>query len=125
MQCIRNKTVLLTSQIVLHSLNIVVHDSEILPGRELSSALFGARYRLEICAALYGRTEITASELIQELGSLVDAPSQSSISVELKRLCDAGLLLPTQRSPGDRVRRLAVVDSLFWRTAAELWEGAR
>lgn len=96
-----------------------------LNARDLSAAIFGARYRLEICAALCGRTEVTATDILGELGGREDSPSQSSISVELKRLSAAGLLVPLPSPPGDRHRRLEVVDSPIWRFAVELMEGAK
>lgn len=104
---------------------IVDRDMSHTVARELSAAIFGARYRLEICAALCGRTEVTATDILRELGGREDSPSQSSISVELKRLSSAGLLVPLPSPPGDRHRRLGVVDSPIWRFAVELMEGAK
>lgn len=88
--------------------------------RELSTAIFGARYRLEICAALYARSTVTAVELLNEFSHTEEPPSQASISVELKRLCGAGLLSRITPTPGDRHRPLAVVESPIWKAAADL-----
>lgn len=95
-------------------------DTRVAQVRELSTALFGARYRLEVCAALYARSTVTAAELLEQFGRAADAPSQASISVELKRLCGAGLLEPLPPAAGDRHKPLAVVDSPMWKAAAEL-----
>ena len=93
--------------------------------RRLSSALFGARYRLEICAALGERSTITATDLLSELRQTADPPSQASLSVELKRLCAAGLLSPMPVASGDRLRHLEVVQSPIWRAAAEIVASTR
>lgn len=106
-------------------LRIVNRDVDLAATRDLSAAIFGARYRLEICAALCGRSQVTATELLRELGGSENSPSQSSISVELKRLSAAGLLEPLESPPGERHRPLAVVDSPIWRVALELVEGTK
>lgn len=101
------------------------HDVSRAEVRDRSAAIFGARYRLEVCAALCGRSEVTATDLIRVLGGREDSPSQSSISVELKRLTAAGLLVPLPSPPGDRHRRLGVVDSPIWSVAVELMEDTK
>ena len=103
----------------------MIRDKQVERVRDLSTALFGARYRLEVCAALHARSTVTAAELLDEFSRTAEPPSQASISVELKRLCGAGLLRPIPPTAGDRHKPLAVVDSPMWKAAAELIASAQ
>jgi hypothetical protein len=85
--------------------------------RKLSTSLFGAQYRLEICGSLQSGEQVTAAQLGARLGTDI---SKSSLSVELRRLREAGLLVPTNGTRSSRLVYLQVRDSPLWDTARQL-----
>lgn len=91
--------------------------------RELSSVVCGARYRLEILCAIAEKQTFTATELLRDLWQGEDPPSQSTVSVELRRLREVGLLQQRAGEASDRSVRLEAVDSPVWNAAITLRGG--
>ena len=91
--------------------------------RELSSVVCGARYRLEILCAIADKPTFTATELLRDLWQGEDPPSQSTISVELRRLREFGLIQQRAGEASDRAVRLEAVDSPVWKAAKTLRGG--
>lgn len=84
--------------------------------RDVSKALFGGTYRLEVAAAIaaadgafYGKALADEIELDYPL-----------VHVELKKLEAAGLLTRLPKAPGEQARYLEPVSSAYWRLAMEL-----
>lgn len=88
--------------------------------RDLSSAVCGSRYRLEILCAIADRQSFTGTELLKDLWLGADPPSQSTISVELRRLREFGLIRRRDDDAGDRSVRLEAVDSPVWNAVQSL-----
>lgn len=82
--------------------------------RALSAVVCGARYRLEILCAIAEKRTFTATELLRELWRSDDPPSQSTVSVELKRLRENGLIQRQGGSSTERSIYLEAVDSPVW-----------
>ena len=88
--------------------------------RAFSACLFGARYRLEVCAALHSGEVITATALSERLAIANLNPSKASLGMELQKLRDAGLLSLEPKQPGDRHTYLVVRHSDIWTAARKL-----
>jgi predicted transcriptional regulator len=90
--------------------------------RELSRVLFGgARYRLEIGAALQEGDHVTITDLAETLGS---PPTKASVNTEMKLLESAGLLERLPRTGRDRHVYLRAVESSYWQTCRDLAQAA-
>lgn len=92
--------------------------------REMSLGVYGARYRLEICAAIQSGSEFTATELHSRLGASGDCPPVASVFSELSRLQGAGLLIRLPKSPSERSQPLRAAESILWASAQELFAEA-
>jgi hypothetical protein len=79
--------------------------------REFSKALFGASYRLEICAALTSGELVTLTTFA---ATLPTPPGTSSVAKELQTLETCGLLVRQPSVPGMRNVYLLVSDSQLW-----------
>jgi hypothetical protein len=83
--------------------------------RRLSKTLFGALYRLEVCAALEAGELVTLTGLAEMIGK---PPSMSSVAKELQILEEAGLLV---RQPPVEGLRTVYLDPL----PSPLWDACR
>lgn len=92
--------------------------------RRLSSAVCGARYRLEILYAIAKTGTFTATELITELWKAEAPPAQSIVSAELKRLREFGLIRREEGNPSNKSIPLVAADSDVWAAVISLAEAA-
>ena len=92
--------------------------------RRQSRALFGgARYRLEIGAAIAdGDGIVCIKDLADELGN---PPGSGSVNTELKVLERAGLLVRSPSEPGNRRVFLLRQPSAYWNMCQEMRDAAR
>lgn len=88
--------------------------------RNISSAVCGSRYRLEILCAIADRRTFTAAELLRTLWKEDNTPAQSIVSVELKRLRDSGLVNREDASASARSILLVAAESPVWDAAKAL-----
>lgn len=88
--------------------------------REMSAGVYGARYRLEICAAVTPGQRFNATDLHARLAQAGDCPPIASVFAELNRLHSAGLISRLPRSTADRAQPLEARDSCLWELAREL-----
>jgi len=89
--------------------------------RRLSKILFGATYRLEVCAALRAGEMITLSTFAATLGS---PPSLSCVAKELQTLESGGLLERQPQVNGMRAVYLNPIESSLWEACRSLVDGA-
>ena len=82
--------------------------------RALSSAICGSRYRLEILCAIANKRTFTATELLKVLWKQDNPPTQSIVSVELKRLRDSGLVYRQDMPSTGKSIPLAAAESPVW-----------
>lgn len=88
--------------------------------RALSRALFGgAQYRAEVGCAIAASPDgkVCIKDLANQLG---DPPGTGSVNTELKNLEAAGLLMRSDREPGERRVFLTRQDCSFWTLCEEL-----
>lgn len=88
--------------------------------RQFSGCLYGARYRLEVCAALVSNEQITATILAERLANEGLYPNRASLNMEIQKLREAKLLVAQPRTAGDRHTYLDVQNSEVWSSARVL-----
>jgi|GEM_PF-4680241 len=89
--------------------------------RRLSKQLFGAAYRLEVCAALTSGELVTLTSLAERTGR---PPSVSSLAKELQILEQAGLLVRQPPVEGMRSVYLQPISTPLWETCRVLLAAA-
>lgn len=85
--------------------------------RALSRTLFGAGYRIEVCAALDNGMTFCGGDLVLLLG---DPPGKGQVSSELKKLREAGLVRTLKAPRSDRTRPFVAADVGLWASCREL-----
>jgi hypothetical protein len=87
--------------------------------RQRSQTLFGARYRVEVGAAIAESRDgiVSIKDLARELG---EPPGLASVNAEFKILERAGLLTRIPREPGERRIFLMRQPSAYWALCVEL-----
>jgi len=90
--------------------------------REISKALFGSRYRLEVAAAL---ADIEPSVLhVRGLAEQL-ALADNLVRLELLHFEGAHLLVRLPRPPGQQQQHFERMSSAYWQLARELLEEVR
>ena len=83
----------------------------------MSRGLFGATYRLEICAALEEGVSFCVNDLALLLG---DPPGKGQVSSEIKKLREIGFVTELRSPRSDRTKPFVAAQVGLWQASRDL-----